>query len=120
MSQNVKLTILKSDDYDYPSSRYAHELSEAIKIRVPDDTKVNPLRTDKTDMNLFDAIGIEIVSIVVLKLVFEGLEWYHQHRGKVRIQLETDGKVFVVDETKGELAAAYAAIERRLNPTPGE
>lgn len=113
-AQVVKLTIVKDAQDETPASRYAQELRQAILDAAPPGTDASRVRSNPADMQLGETIVIEIVTVLVLKAVFEGIEYFRRNRGKVRVQLESKDGVIVVDETKGELAAAYAELEKRL------
>jgi hypothetical protein len=104
----VKLTIDGQDGAQ--ADLDAEALRQAILDAVPRGTKVTRVRGDRESMQFGEAIIVDIVSVVIVKAIFEGIQFFQQRR-KVQIELETAGKVLVIDQVKPELATI---IEQHL------
>jgi hypothetical protein len=111
----VKLTILKDEDYEFPASRYAQQLRQAILDIAPPGTTIDRVPSDRDDMDLGETLLIPVITSALGSAVIEGLKAVILKRQRrVRVQCEILGKIVVLEGTEKEVAALLVEVQKLL------
>jgi hypothetical protein len=111
----VKLSILKDEDNEFPASRYAQQLRQAILDIAPPGTTIERVQSDRDDMDLGETLLIAVITSALGSAVIEGLKAVILKRQRrVRVQCEILGKTVVLEGTEKEVAALLVEVQKLL------